>query len=160
MPITTTPDAETDDRTSWVHAAPFRAHLRHVAAVSGLPWPVLAVLAGVSTSLADHLLHGRNGRPVRRLARESAARLLELTPDVALTRAAGWVPPDRATRIARHLADRGWAAHEIADAGAVDHVVVRALLFGEPSLVPRIAEARLLVLVATLDRRALHEAAA
>lgn len=150
---------ENDPRVRWVHAAPFRAHLRHVADETGLPWQVLAVLAGVSVSLADHLLHGRNGRPVRRLAHGSAVRLLEVTPEVAVTRAACWVSPERAARFARHLADRGWSPHQITDAAAIDLGMTRALLFGSPALVPRLVEARLQVLLAALDRRALREAA-
>ena len=30
----------------WVLAAPFRAHLRHLQAATGLPWAVLARAAG------------------------------------------------------------------------------------------------------------------
>ncbi|HBX80323.1 MAG: hypothetical protein WAV45_15275 [Propionibacteriaceae bacterium] len=65
---------------AWVDAAPFRAHVRHLCASADLPWEVVASRAGVSTVLVDHLLHGRGGRTVLRLAPHCASKLLGVTP--------------------------------------------------------------------------------
>lgn len=64
--------------TDWVLAAPFRAHVRHVGEVTGLPWRVLALCAGVEPTLVRHLLFGRDGRLVRRLHVVTARQLLAL----------------------------------------------------------------------------------
>ncbi len=66
------------DTGAWVLAAPFRAHLRQVQAASGLPWPVLALAAGVSPALVRHLVFGRQGRLPHRISPESARLLLGL----------------------------------------------------------------------------------
>lgn len=63
----------------WVDAAPFRAHLRFLSGVGSLTTEDVATLAGISTSAADHLLHGRAGRSVRRISPEVARRLLAIT---------------------------------------------------------------------------------
>ncbi|MVA77353.1 hypothetical protein GC722_15180 [Auraticoccus sp. F435] len=75
--------AEREPAHGWVLAAPFRAHLRHVASATGLPWRALALAAGVEPALVRALLHGRAGRPLKRLHPESAARLLRLGTDTA-----------------------------------------------------------------------------
>lgn len=68
------------DRHDWVPAAPFRAHLRHLRATTGLPWETLALAAGVSPSLVRHLVFGNNGRYPRRISPLTARRLAELAP--------------------------------------------------------------------------------
>lgn len=67
-------------RHDWVLAAPFRAHLHQVRAVTGLPWEVIACAAGVSPTLVRHLIYGDNGRFARRISPLTARRLAELTP--------------------------------------------------------------------------------
>lgn len=64
----------------WVLAAPFRAHLRHLQAATGLTWEALAQAADVSPSLVRHLALGDNGRYPRRISPLVARQLLELTP--------------------------------------------------------------------------------
>lgn len=63
------------DPGSWVEAAPFRAHLRHLMEASGQPWQVVAKVARISLPDAHRLLHGRHGRPVRRISPQTASRL-------------------------------------------------------------------------------------
>lgn len=75
------PTAAPPEPAAWVEAAPFRSHLRHLCTVSGLPWAVVALQAGLSIRHADALLHGRRGRPLRRLPRPTATRLWALTVD-------------------------------------------------------------------------------
>lgn len=69
-----------DAGAHWVLATPFRAHLRHLGRTTGVPWRALAIAAGVEPTLVRALLHGRGGRPLKRLHPEAARRLLELTP--------------------------------------------------------------------------------
>lgn len=79
-----TPLAPTRDPAcadAWVDAAPFRSHLRHLCATTGLPWQVVALYAGLSVRHADALLHGRRGRTLRRIPRPTAVRLWEVSPD-------------------------------------------------------------------------------
>lgn len=88
-----TPDPRRDDdqNHAWVLAAPFRAHVRQIQAVTTLPWAALAAHAGVSPTLVHHLVFGRRGRPVRRISRETAVRLLALTSADLAALSGSWV---------------------------------------------------------------------
>jgi hypothetical protein len=86
----------------WVHAAPFRAHLRLLLDLTGLPWPVMALKAGVSTRLVRRLLFVDRGRRLPKLPRDSALRLLSLNDAALAELGRTWVPADE-TR--RHLAE-------------------------------------------------------
>lgn len=66
------------DPGTWVEAAPFRAHLRHLIDTTGQPLPVVAEMARISLPDARRLLHGRRGRPVRRISPQTASRLFWL----------------------------------------------------------------------------------
>ena len=70
-----------DDSRYWVDAAPFRAQLRYLMASTSLSAEEVAAAAGISARLADHLLHGRNGRALRRVSPETGRRLLRLSVD-------------------------------------------------------------------------------
>jgi hypothetical protein len=74
-------------KRAWVDAGPFRAHLRHVMAVGDLTVEDVAQLTGIGAHAARALLHGRKGRPVRRVSAAIGRRLLRLTS--ADARAAG-----------------------------------------------------------------------
>jgi hypothetical protein len=63
----------------WVDAAPFRAQLRYLMASGSLTVGDVAAVAGISARLADRLLHGRDGRPVRRISPETARRLIQIS---------------------------------------------------------------------------------
>lgn len=65
-------------RPTWVDAAPFRAHVRHAMTVADVPWPAVAVAAGVSVPAVRALLGGRAGRPLARIEPRLAARLLRV----------------------------------------------------------------------------------
>lgn len=80
---------------TWVQAAPFRAHLRRLLELTGLPWPVLAYQADVPASMVEHLLFGRNGRLPTRIPVESARRLFALREATLLELRTCWVPADR-----------------------------------------------------------------
>lgn len=91
----------------WVLAAPFRAHLQHLQAATGLPWAVLARTAGVSPSLVRHLVIGRLGRRPRRVSLESATRLLALSPAVLARLAQDRVPAGPTAHQVRQLLATG-----------------------------------------------------
>ena len=59
----------------WVDAGPFRAQLRYLMASGSLTLEDVAAVAGISARLAGRLLHGRDGRPLRR--RFARPRLLQ-----------------------------------------------------------------------------------
>lgn len=59
-------------------SAPFRAHLRLLLDGTGLPWPVMALAAGVSHRLVGRLLNTPGSRRLPKLPAESAQRLLRL----------------------------------------------------------------------------------
>ena len=63
----------------WVDAGPFRAQLRFLMASGSLSVDDVAAVAGISARLADRLLHGRNGRPLRRISPETARRLIQVS---------------------------------------------------------------------------------
>src|SRR5215212_4062485 len=63
----------------WVDAGPFRAQLRYLMASGSLSVDDVAAVTGISARLADRLLHGRNGRPVRRISPETARRLIQVS---------------------------------------------------------------------------------
>ncbi|HJV14172.1 MAG TPA: hypothetical protein VJ625_09800 [Propionibacteriaceae bacterium] len=63
----------------WVDAGPFRAQLRYLMASGSLSVEEVAAVTGISASLADRLLHGRNGRPLRRISPDTARRLIQVS---------------------------------------------------------------------------------
>gem|GEM_PF-2058696 len=63
----------------WVSSLGFGAHVRHLMAVTGLDWRVLAIAAGVSPRTVGRLLGA--GRPLRRIRTTDARRLLLLDRD-------------------------------------------------------------------------------
>jgi hypothetical protein len=71
--------AERNAGNQWVDAAPFRAQLRYLMASGSLTVGDVAAVAGISARLADRLLHGRDGRPVRRISPDTARRLIQVS---------------------------------------------------------------------------------
>jgi len=64
--------------TLWVSAAPFRYHVQHLMASTGVPWQVIAVVADLPQQQVRSLLYGRDGRRRSRLSPYAARRLLAL----------------------------------------------------------------------------------
>jgi hypothetical protein len=91
----------------WVDARPFRAHLRHLMAVGDLTAAEVADLAGLSPRLATSLLHGRNGRPVRRISSASASALLTVTAQQTRTLRSAQVPSAVSRRRLERLLEQG-----------------------------------------------------
>lgn len=103
-----------DDYGPWVDAAPFRAHVRHLVAVTGVAWRTIAVLADVPSQSVDHLLRGRQGRPVPRLHPLIAERLFHLTREAVADAAVRPVHAGRTQLLLRCLTARGWQLPEVA----------------------------------------------
>lgn len=97
----------------WVDAGPFRAHLRHLMGAGPVTSAEVAAMAGVSRRAADHLLTGRNGRPLRRICPETARLLLAVTP--AQVRALRWcgMPATDAREYLEQLRAAGWSGPEL-----------------------------------------------
>jgi hypothetical protein len=64
--------------TLWVSAAPFRYHVQHLIAATGVPWQVVAVAADLPQQQVRTLLFGRDGHRRPRLSPYAARRLLAL----------------------------------------------------------------------------------
>lgn len=103
-----------DQEDVWVDATPFRAHLAHLLA-AGLTEQMIAQLAGVSLRSVEHLVHGRRGRPVRRIYAENGRRLLRLTSWEARALRFRPVPSRPSRRRLRALLDAGWSIEGLAD---------------------------------------------
>jgi hypothetical protein len=71
--------AAPEDSDYWVDAAPFRAQLRYLMACASLSAEEVAAAAGISARLAYRLLHGRNGRALRRVSPDTGRRLIQLS---------------------------------------------------------------------------------
>ncbi|MBP8918224.1 MAG: hypothetical protein KBG85_00805 [Micropruina sp.] len=90
---------------SWIDAAPFRAHVLHVAESAGVPWPAVAVVSGVPLASVRTLLFGRRGRRQTRIGPQAAARLLNVgVTDLAGLRNGRVPAASTATRLRRLLA--------------------------------------------------------
>lgn len=115
---------------SWLDAAPFRAHARHLMAAGGLTSAELAVLAGVSLRAVRHLVYGRTGRPARRISPHTARRLFLLTPLEASLVRSRLVPAARTRTFLGQLFAAGWQLPQLAAASRLPPVVVEGLLTG------------------------------
>ena len=125
---------DADDYGPWVEAAPFRAHIRHLISETGVAWRTLAVLADVPPQSVDHLLRGRNGRPVPRLHPLIAERLFHLTRTAVSDAAHRQVQANRTRALLGCLADRGWQLKELAHRTQLDERALAAIAAGrEPA---------------------------
>jgi hypothetical protein len=70
--------------TQWVAAAPFRYHVRHLIAATGVPWQIIAIAAELPQQQVRTLLYGRDGRRRPRLSPYAARRLLAVTREQLL----------------------------------------------------------------------------
>lgn len=121
----------------WVTAAPFRAHLRHLLNETGLPWRVVAGEAGLPDRVVRNLLHGREGRPLRRIAPHYARRLLRLEAHQLSNALRELVPASAAHAAAHRLLGSAWSAADIAVTAEVTIPEADALLLGRLDRVPR-----------------------
>jgi hypothetical protein len=92
----------------WVDAGPFRAQLRYLMASGSLTVEDVAAVAGISARLADRLLHGRDGRPVRRISPDTARRLIQISDQHVQALRRIMVPAASARLQLRRLNRAGW----------------------------------------------------
>jgi hypothetical protein len=111
----------------WVDASPFRAHLRFLTAVGSLTTEDVATLAGISGAAADHLLHGRSGRAVRRISPEVARRLISISANDVRSLRWRLVPAEKAQAPLARLRRVGCSDAEIAELAGASLVEVAAL---------------------------------
>lgn len=143
----------------WVDAAPFRAHLLSLGDATGVPWAVVALYAGLPLRLAEALVQGRDGRRVRRIPRDCAQRLLDVSAAHVSRIEQTWVPAaPTATRLAALFA-RG--AHPTALADALREAPGRLVALAEAGPeasggVSQCLALRVLVLREQVDRAALR----
>lgn len=124
MPVAPTP------ATLWVAAAPFRYYVHHLVGATGLPWQVIAAVAGLPQQQVRTLLFGRGGRLRPRLSPYAARRLIALDP-VRLRRLKvhdSLIP--LATDMARALRADGMGLTELAERVGVDSGTMSHLLEG------------------------------
>ena len=98
----------------WVDATPFRAHVAQLLA-TGLTVPVIAQLAGVPERSVQHLAHGREGRRVHRLCRDTGRRLLRITTMEARAVRFRPVPVRLSRERLRTMVGAGWSVDQLAD---------------------------------------------
>ena len=97
-----------DASDTWVDAGPFRAHLRYLMASGSLSADDVAAVAGISARMADRLLHGRNGRPLRRISPDTARRLIQISDQQVQALRRIIVPAAPARMQLRRLHRAGW----------------------------------------------------
>lgn len=95
-------------------ATPFRALVRYLTTTSALPWRAIALHADVPTRTVDTLIHGRNGRQVRRLPPDVARRLLSVHPATLSSLERRAIPIASTTGSVRRLRSIGHSTPEIA----------------------------------------------
>jgi transcriptional regulator with XRE-family HTH domain len=100
------PRAEVSDH--WVDAGPFRAQLRFLMASGSLTLEDVAAVAGISARLADRLLHGRDGRQLRRISPDTARRLIQISDQQVQALRRIMVPAAPARLQLRRLSRAGW----------------------------------------------------
>jgi plasmid maintenance system antidote protein VapI len=111
-----TPLAACDEVTDqWVDAGPFRAHLRYLMASGSLSVEDVAAVAGISARMAERLLHGRNGRPLRRISPDTARRLIQISDQQVRALRRIMVPAAPARLQLRRLHRAGWQNLAIAE---------------------------------------------
>lgn len=115
--------------TDWVPARPFRAHVQHLMAATGLDARVLAQASGVPL-LTMQRLASPSGRPGERIRRRDARALLRLQPRALRQAATSRVDARASIRMVRRLVRRHWSVAQIAVAAGLDRATVRDLLTG------------------------------
>ena len=102
----------TSERRDWVPAAPFRAHVHRLMRQSGVPWPVVAFLAGTPLATVRTLVIGRGGKLRPRVHRHAAQQLIRLRENDLRRTRLDQVPAEPTGERIRLLRARGvsWAA--------------------------------------------------
>lgn len=141
-----------------VEAAPFAAHLRHICAITRLPWPVLALAAEVPLEWGDALVNGTKGRPLQTFPIPLAERIMSLSPDISSRLANRWVPAAGTARLLRQMLRSGWHPPALAHHCGLSLAELSSILRGAPE-VTNLVELRVRALSASHRRRSARVAA-
>lgn len=137
------------EQNRMVDAAPFRAHLRHVCATSGIEWPVAALQAGLPVGLVRNLLDVRPGRRVMRIAPELALEVLDIQAPALVGLRRTTLPARGARLMIRRLTERHWSLPLLARRLHVTAAALDAVAAGLAVEVPALLHYRLGALVAS-----------
>jgi plasmid maintenance system antidote protein VapI len=110
--------------------------------VGGLSCAGVALLTGISPRLAVHLVHGRGGRPLRRISPETARQLLRVTSAEAQAVRRRLVPAGVTTQRLRRLRASGWSESELAGLLGLPLTDVTALVDGTQTLCSQLTALR------------------
>lgn len=105
---------QTHASTTWVAAAPFRYHVEHLVATTGVPWQIVAMAAHVPLQLVRTLIFGRDGRRRPLVSPNAARRLYAVTPDQLLRLRQQQVPASQVQTLVTALLADGADAEMIA----------------------------------------------
>ena len=94
-----------DDRAE---APLYRSWARRLVHVSGMPWRIVAALAGVSPTSMHRLLFGRNGRPVAWIGINDARALMDIGIDDLASAATDRIPARESRELLVALHTLGW----------------------------------------------------
>ncbi len=138
------------DPTAWVDAAPFAAHLTHLASSTGLPWPVVAAYAGVSQRTAARLVLRRCR--LRRIPRLTAQQIIAVRPSELAILRSRWVDAQPSCRRVADLVARGVPLALLARQLGCSPDLVARLADGSPASIPAEVALRARVASETVDR--------
>lgn len=94
-----------DDRAE---APLYRSWARRLVHVSGMPWRIVAALAGVSPTSMHRLLFGRNGRPVEWIGINDARALMDIGIDDLASASTDRIPARESRELLVALHTLGW----------------------------------------------------
>ena len=94
-----------DDRAE---APLYRSWARRLVHVSGMPWRIVAALAGVSPTSMHRLLFGRNGRPVEWIGTDDARALGATNIDDLASASTDRIPARESRELLVALHTLGW----------------------------------------------------
>lgn len=136
---------------SWVRAEPFRAHLRHLMATTGLPWRVLSRLAGAEPREVQRLLQGSSdGRTVRRVRMALARQLYALDVETVDRARRRTVESTISVEALTRLSEAGWDASELSSRLRLSAGLLRALLEGRRAVCSLLVQSQILAAVEVL----------
>lgn len=111
----------------------------------------VAVLAGVSPRATFRLLHGRGGRSLRRISPDIARKLLQVTPEMAVTVRSTMVPATTTRHYLDVLRAAGWSEAELAKKLGLRQATLVALINGTAGRCTQLAALRAAVAVSQLS---------
>lgn len=99
----------------WVAAAPFRYHVQHLVATTGVPWQVVAMVAHLPQQQVRTLLFGRDGQRRPRVSPYAARRLFAVSREQLLMLRSERLPARLVSENISLLLDDGVAVDDLAD---------------------------------------------